>query len=381
MMTTELVENGHAQEYETDLIPQRSTFVESQARGEVDTQISTARRYPRSVKMFRQKALSLATLDEDTAASCFYSLPRGGKPIEGPSARLAEIVAISWGNLRSQANVVDVDDKWVTARGVCWDLEANVAISVEVRRRITDKNGKRYNDDMIGVTSNAACAIALRNAVFKVVPMAMAKPIYDAARKVAIGDAETLAARRGKMVQHFGKMGVQPDQICTKVGRASVDDITLDDLGTLIGLATAIKDGDTTVDEAFAVEPKNGGDSGKPKSERMAEQLKKPASKPKEQPNHEQTTDELEIVSEAEAPQPDSSEYLIREGEEPTKYVGRLKAAIQGAQSADVLASVEAGAQACFEQMKTAEYDAIERALKSRRAAIEKASESGSLIA
>lgn len=258
-----------------DLAPSRG-YVEAATRGEVDMQVSTARRFPRSVKTFKERALSLATLDEETAASCFYSLPRGGKPIEGPSARLAEIVAASWGNIRSQACVVDIDNKFVTAKGTCWDLENNTAVSVEVQRRITDKSGRRYNDDMIGVTANAACAIALRNAIFKVVPMAMVKPIYDKAREVAIGNAETLVARRAKMVAHFGKMHVQPAQIFAKVDKASVEDITLDDLAILIGLATAIKDGDTTVDDAFPPLDAPKKDANGTKSDELAAKLKKP---------------------------------------------------------------------------------------------------------
>jgi hypothetical protein len=253
----------------------RSTFIESQTRGEIDTQITTAKKFPRSITTFKKRAMELATLDEETAQSCFYALPRDGKSIEGPSARLAEIVAGSWGNLRSQANIVDEDDKFITARGVCWDLENNVAISVEVRRRITGKNGRRYNDDMIGTTANAACSIALRNAVFKVVPMAIIKPIYEAAKRVAIGDATTLAARRDKALKHFAAMGVRQEQIFAKLGRAGVEEITLDDLATLLGLSTAIKDGDTSIDEAFAVQsvPSKPTETGT-KAEGLAERLK-----------------------------------------------------------------------------------------------------------
>lgn len=367
-----------------ELLSSRSSFVESQSRGETDIQISTAHRFPRSVKAFRAKALSLATLDEETAASCFYSLPRDGKAIEGPSARLAEIVAVSWGNLRSQANVVDIDDKWVTARGVCWDLEANVAVSVEVRRRITNKQGRRFNDDMIGVTSNAACAIALRNAVFKVVPMAMAKPIYEAARRVAIGNAQTLSSRRAKMVDHFGKMGVQPDQICQKVNKASVDDITLDDLGTLIGLATAIKDGDTTVDEAFAVEkPANGGgDTSRPKSERMADKLRKPKGEnghektPQEaQGSEEQDGDGDAPVQDGESGQASEAEcrpdlsLMIGDEERPIDYVARLKKSAGEAQSGEALDRILSALQACWDSLDNAEaqYKAVEKAVEKRR--------------
>jgi hypothetical protein len=255
-------------------VPSRSSFIESQTRGEIDTQISTAKRFPRSITGFKKRAMELATLDEETAQSCFYALPRDGKSIEGPSARLAEIVAGSWGNLRSQANIVDEDDKFITARGVCWDLENNVAISVEVRRRITGKSGRKYNDDMIGTTANAACSIALRNAVFKVVPMAIVKPIYEAARKVAIGDATTLVSRRDKALKHFAAMGVRQEQIFAKLGRAGVEEITLDDLAILLGLFTAIRDGDTTVDEAFAPEQKTAATPAVTKGDDLAQRLK-----------------------------------------------------------------------------------------------------------
>lgn len=221
------------------------------ARAEVDIQIATARRYPRNVAQFKDEAMSMATIDEDTAAGCFYALPRGGKPVEGPSARLAEIMLSSWGNVRADARVIEVGEREIVAEGMCWDLEKNIAIRVQVRRRITDKHNRRYNDDMIVVTGNAACSIALRNAVFKVIPMVFTRAIYAAARQVAIGDAQTLAAKRANLVDYFAKMGVTPDRVCAVIERPCVEEITLDDLGTLRGLATAIKDGDTTIEQAF----------------------------------------------------------------------------------------------------------------------------------
>lgn len=231
-------------------------------RGEIDVQIVTAKRYPRSIRSFKDQAMAMATLDEETAAGCFYSLPRGGKPIEGPSVRLAEIVLSAWGNVRADARVIDAGPKEITAEAMCWDLEKNVAVRVQVRRRITDKRGQRYNDDMIVVTGNAACSIALRNAVFKVIPMAYSKAIYQQARLVAVGDARTLSARRGALIDYFGKMGVRPEQIFAAVGRAGVEDITLDDLATLHGFATAIKEGDSTVDEMFGAKPQTPAANG-----------------------------------------------------------------------------------------------------------------------
>jgi hypothetical protein len=104
---------------------------------------------------------------------------------------------------------------------------------------------------MIGVTCNAACSIALRNAIFKAVPFALAKAIYEAAKKTAVGDSKTLLERRTKGMSAFASLGVKPDRIFAKLEVVGIDDIGLEHLETLIGLHTAIKDGDTTVDEVF----------------------------------------------------------------------------------------------------------------------------------
>lgn len=218
---------------------------------EIDVQIATAHRYPRSIAQFRQRALDMATIDEETAASCFYKLPRNGKFIEGPSIRLAEIVASAWKNLRFGARVVEETDKWIVAQGMAHDLENNVAMTIEVRRKITDRYNKRYSDDMIVVTSNAACSIALRNAIFKVIPKSFIEMIYEQAKKKATGSAETLASRRQKAIDHCQKMGLSQDRVLATLGRAGVEEIGLKDLENLRGLITAIKDGESSIDDLF----------------------------------------------------------------------------------------------------------------------------------
>lgn len=222
---------------------------------EIDMQISTAKKYPRSVKQFRNEALEMATLTESVASECMYSLPRGGKPIEGPSARFAEIILSAWGNCRAGARVIGEDERFVTVQGAFFDLQRNAAITYETKRRITDSKGRKYKDDMIGVTANAACSIALRNAILKGIPKAFWKDIYDESRRAAIGDVRTLAARRADMLAYFAKMGVRPEQIFDLLEVAGEQDITLDHLATLKGMATALKEGDTTVDQMFGSEP------------------------------------------------------------------------------------------------------------------------------
>ena len=221
----------------------------------VDIQVSTAKQYPRSVPAAIDEARTLALVDEDTAADCFYRIPRAGKTIEGPSVRLAEIVAYSWGNLRVDTRVISVDDHWVTAQATGIDLQRNNAVRMTARRKITDKNGKRFSTDMIAVTANAACAVAFREAVFHLVPRCYVNSIMEECKSLALGKTKSVSVRRTNALKFFQTAGATIEQVLAYLGRDSVSDLTDDDLLELRGVATAIKDGDTTLEEALRIQP------------------------------------------------------------------------------------------------------------------------------
>ena len=226
--------------------------LESQTRGEVDMQVATAHAYPRNVARARRLAMEMATCDEETAASCYYALPRGGKSIEGPSVRLAEIVASSWGNLRVATRITEIGERFVTAQAVVWDLESNVSKTGEVRRRITNSRGERYNDDMIQQTANAAASIAMRDTLFDVIPQALVKGVYTECRRIAAGDAKSLDASRAACVAHFAKMGAAPQELARLVGKTKAEEIGVEELATLRGLSNAIAQGEASLGDVLA---------------------------------------------------------------------------------------------------------------------------------
>ena len=205
-------------------------------RAEVDTQIATAKQYPRDIYGALNNIKTIATLDNSTAEDCFYALRRQGTLIEGVSVRLAEIIAGAWGNMRVQTRIIGNDGKTITAQGVCHDLETNLAVSVEVKRRITDKSGKTYSEDMQVTTGNAASAIAFRNAVLKVVPKAVTKRVIDEIKQVALGKAIDLETRRQNMIAYFGKLGVSQTDILTYCGVKRIEEITSEMVFELSGL-------------------------------------------------------------------------------------------------------------------------------------------------
>lgn len=264
------------------------------SKAEIDTQIATAHAFPRSLKKFLDKALSIATISEDVADSCAYALPRGGKTLEGPSVRLAEIVVGAYGNVRAGMRVIYNDGTTITAQGICHDLETNTCVTLEVKRSILEnvwetipgtnkrrKTGrmKTMTEDMQVVTGNAACAIAFRNAVFKVIPSALINSIYEKVKEVAKGTAETLPARRQKALDYLHGMGVKDEQIVAALDIQAVEDIDLDKLAVLRGMCTLIKNGESTVAEVFPVPEETGKDKGNAATDATIDALKKQEAK------------------------------------------------------------------------------------------------------
>jgi len=246
-MTNEV---GPVEFVDAEVVPM--TSLESTERAMTDTAINTAKAYPRNLAHVKQEMLSFATLDAETAASCFYSLPRAGKTIKGPSVRMAEIALSCYENIKAGYQVVANDGKTVTARAFCMDLQKNVTVALEKQRKITDKNGRTYNLDMQNTTANAASAIAFRDAVFKVIPLALIKPVYEQAMKVAIGDAKSLSERRTAALTQLAKVTATEDMVLYKLGYDDIEQITDKDLMNLFGMFNAIKDGEATVDDLFS---------------------------------------------------------------------------------------------------------------------------------
>lgn len=234
------------------------------ARAELDVQISTAKAYPRNTAQCVDYAMQLATMDEATAQSCFYCLPRKEKDgtkkeIRGGSIRLAEIMANAWGNIHAATRIIENDGRHITAEGVAWDLQANVKITMQnkVSIRFGEKDGKggyTANADMQTVLSNAASAKALRNAIFKVVPKALVDRVLSHAMNYSVGDQKTMKTKIDSIFERLVKMGLDKEKIFSYYGHTALSEFTEDDCKSLIGVGTAIKEGHIKIDEVFEME-------------------------------------------------------------------------------------------------------------------------------
>jgi hypothetical protein len=221
-------------------------------RAQIDSQIATARAYPRSLEIFKKRATNMVTLDLETAESCIYSRPvGGGKVAEGESIRMAEIVAASYGNIRVAARVVEQTERYVKCEGVAHDLESNYAGKSECVESTVDKNGAPYSERQRALTAKVCLAKCYRDAVFKVVPKALCKSISMAARGVISKEVATLEQRQKRAKEWLKQIKVEDARVFALLGVKGWSEITDDHLITLTGLRTAINENDTTVADAF----------------------------------------------------------------------------------------------------------------------------------
>jgi hypothetical protein len=255
---------------ENPLVPM--SLAATLTKAEIDQQISTAHAFPRSPSVARDRMISLATLDEQMAEECIYSVPRGGKQIRGPSIRFAEIVLNSWGNVRCAARVTHEDriERYVEAEALVHDLESNVGYVARARRRIELKKGRKTVDpDMIQLAGSAAISVARRNAILGAVPKPVWRRAQEAVEAVIKGDVKTLVERRDAAISYFNKMGVPTERVLRALEVSHLDDLTLEHLVDLNGMRSALKTGESTLDQLFPEERTPG-----PKPETLEDKLK-----------------------------------------------------------------------------------------------------------
>lgn len=252
-----------------------SLALEAITRGEIDIQIATAHRYPRSLDMYKKRAIAMATIDVETAESCLYCRPvGGGKNAEGMSVRMAEIVGSCYGNLRVGAIIIEQTETYIKARGVAHDLETNFASSSDIIESTLKADGKTPYDARMRVTvAKAAVAKARRDATFQVVPRAIVRPIERAVRALLADESiQTFEERRNGVVKWIDeKLKIDPKRVWAMLGITGSGDLQQEHLETLAGLKTALREQDTTIDEAFP-----GFEAKKP----MFEKKIKPATDP-----------------------------------------------------------------------------------------------------
>ena len=244
-----------------DKINQGTIAIEaSRAIAEAQGKLVIAKRFPRDEVQSYAKAME-ACQRPTMAAKAFYSFPRGGQTVEGPTIRFAEELARCWGNIDYGIKELSQDDGKSEMQAYAWDLETN-AQSVQNftnphKREKTDKRTKTVvmetltgQRDIYENNANMATR-RLRSRILAILPAWFVEDAIAECKKTLAGQNDTpLIDRVKKMVVQFAKLGVTQEMIEKRLKR-KVDTMTSDDFVEYVGIYNAVKGGESKIADWF----------------------------------------------------------------------------------------------------------------------------------
>ena len=238
-----------------DKINQGTIAIEaSRAIAEAQGKLVIAKRFPRDEVQSYAKAME-ACQRPTMAAKAFYSFPRGGQTVEGPTIRFAEELARCWGNIDYGIKELSQDDGKSEMQAYAWDLETN-AQSVQ---NFTNPHQREQGRKMVTLTSqrdiyenNANMATRrLRSRILAILPAWFVEDAIAECKKTLAGQNDTpLIDRVKKMVVQFAKLGVTQEMIEKRLKR-KVDTRTSDDFVESVGIYNAVKGGESKIADWF----------------------------------------------------------------------------------------------------------------------------------
>ena len=241
-----------------DNINQGTVAIEaSRAIAEAQGKLVIAKRFPRNEVQAYAKAME-ACQRPTMAAKAFYSFPRGGQAVEGPTIRFAEELARCWGNIDYGIKELSQDEGKSEMQAYAWDLETN-AQSVQ---NFTNPHQREVGKKMQTLTSlrdiyenNANMATRrLRSRILAILPSWFVEDSIAECKRTLAGQNETpLVDRVKKMVVQFAKLGVTQEQIETRLKR-KIDTMNAEDFVEYVGIYNAIKQGESKIAEWFEAE-------------------------------------------------------------------------------------------------------------------------------
>lgn len=183
---------------------------------EVQAMVIMAKQFPRNQIQAVDRILNACTRPS-LAEGAVYSYPRGGNNVEGPSIRLAEVIAQNWGNIDFGIRELSQTKSDSIVEAYAWDLETNtrqVKVFQVPHKRFTKQGVKILSDsrDIYELVANIG-ARRLRACILGVIP---GDVIEQAVKQCSITLASTVDVTDDgikAMVQAFESFGITKEMI------------------------------------------------------------------------------------------------------------------------------------------------------------------------
>jgi len=226
---------------------------------EVQAAMVVAKRFPRDEFTAFNKIMT-ACERKSLAESAIYSFPRGATKITGPSIRLAEVLALNWGNIDFGIMELEQKNGESTVMSYAWDLETNTRRQMLFTVKHERKAGgtiKKLDDprDIYEMVANNG-ARRLRACILAIIP----GDIVDAAEEkckhtLTTGNSKPLVDRvRDAIVKFDKEYSVSIKMLEDYIG-CNVEAFTEQDYLKLGGVIKALRDGMAKRDDYFDIRP------------------------------------------------------------------------------------------------------------------------------
>lgn len=283
---TALAANPFAQNKD---LASRTEIEKERAVQEVQAAMVIAKRFPRDEAASMDRILKACTRSS-LAEAAIYLYPKGGQHVTGPSIKLAETIAQSWGNI--QYGIVETEKRGDSSscQAYAWDLETNTrkVIEYQVDHKIKTKKGMKFLDDPRDIYELVANmgSRRVRNCILAIIPDDVTEAAERQARLTQQNQHEVTEESTGKMVEAFALLGVTEEMLIKRLGH-KLEGMKSAQMIDLKRVYQTIKDGVGKISDFFHVlEPDNKMDQDVFK-EKLNKGKKAASTKPKKTPEPE----------------------------------------------------------------------------------------------
>lgn len=238
-------------------------MVSTREAQEVQAAVFMAKRFPRNEDESRARILR-ACNRPGLAGKAIYSYPKGGSKVSGPSVRLMEAIAQSWGNIQSGVVELEQREGESTCMAYCWDIETNTRECkiFTVKHAISTKSGMKVLTDPRDIYELVANQGARRKraCILNIIPGDIVDEAIAACNKtLAGGNQRPLIDRLRELTDRFMTYYSVPLSSIEKYFGYPLNVFTEMDGVELAGIYTALRDGASKREDYFQL-PKVSAD-------------------------------------------------------------------------------------------------------------------------
>ena len=254
---------------------------QQRAIAEVQAAMMIARMNPRDPRLAMDRIMNACTRPS-LADAAVYQYSRGGSDISGPSIRLAEALAQSWGNMQFGILELEQRNGESTVQAFAWDVETNTRREVTFQVphvRYTKSGSKKLEDprDVYEMVANQGSR-RLRACILAVIPGDVTEAAVQQCEVTMKTKADTSPEAMQKMLAAFEPYGVTREQIEKRIQRR-LDAIQPAQVVSLKKIYASLRDGMSVAADWFEAPespPETAGDPQPPatKTEAAKERMR-----------------------------------------------------------------------------------------------------------